>query len=198
MSWENTSGLFKTVPTWMLAIPIVGLALIVALVVVLVSIQIWRGEALVCADGSYFDDECSQTTAIDLTAGAVVAFDRSNGCPTGWEEFSGAAGRFIVGAGRHSQHNQYGNPVPEKKLGETGGQDRVKLEIEHMPKHRHRNPSRGADDRGEEILQSLQATGDGEYGGVHERPTEVTGGDQPHDNMPPYVALLYCKRVQER
>ena len=189
--WKEIWEFLKSVPG--------GVLFLFALfIVVLVAVQMWRGDALICGDGAFFAKKCKPVTAIDLPTSAIVAFDRTEGCPPGWEEFSGAAGRFIVGAGRHSEHNQYGNPVPEKKVGETGGQDRVKLEIEHMPKHRHRNPSKGADGRGKQILQSLQATGDGEYGGAHARPTEFTGGDQPHDNMPPYVALLYCKRVQER
>ena len=185
MSWKETLEFLKSVPGWMLCVAVVG-------VVLLVAIQMVRGDALICGDGAFFAKRCDPITVTDLPTGAVVAFSDEEGCPTGWGEYYDAKGRFIVGAGQHSLNNEYGTPVPIKLLGEKGGQDQVKLEINHMPKHKHENPSKGAD--GGKYVNALQATGRGEYGGFHARPTQYTGGNQPHNNMPPYVALRYCKK----
>ena len=183
MSWRE---ILESVPSrWMLVLVLVALALVV--------FQMLRGDALVCPDGSIFAKRCDPTTAVDLPSDAVVAFAGKDGCPDGWTEYPEAAGRFIVGAGRHSEHNRYGNPVTPKKVGDRGGEDQVKLKIEHMPKHLHQNPTRGSGRKGR--VPTLQAMDDGHKdGGRHQRPTNITGGSQPHDNMPPYVALLYCKR----
>ena len=177
--------ILESVPSrWMLVLVLVALAL--------VAFQMLRGDALVCPDGSIFAKKCDPITAINLPSDAVVAFAREDGCPVGWTEYPDAAGRFIVGAGRHSEHNQYGNPVPEKQVGDRGGQDQVQLETQHMPKHLHQNPTRRNGPRG--TVPALKAVDDGfTDGGRHRRPTAEKGGDQPHENMPPYVALLYCK-----
>lgn len=167
--------------------------LLVLVVVVLVVIQMWRGDALVCANGAIFAKSCDPVTAVDLPSDAVVAFAKEDGCPVGWSEYQLAAGRFIVGVGRHSEHNRYGNPVATKKVGEKGGEDQVKLKIDHMPSHSHQVPSRGNPPEPEKIF-ALKAAARGHHIGRHSRPTDTTGGNQPHDNMPPYVALLYCKR----
>ena len=160
--------------------------------VVLVAIQMWRGDALVCADRSIFAKSCPETSE-SLPSSAVIAFDRIEGCPDGWTEHERARGRFIVGVGRHTEHNQYGNEVLAKEVGDTGGEDQVRLEIKHMPKHSHRNPSR-ADEGSKEQVHALKATHRGEYGGKHARPTEVSGGGEPHENMPPYIAFRLCKK----
>ena len=187
MSWKETLEFLESVPGRILSVAVVG-------IVALVAIQMWRGDALICADGSFFAKSCDPPTVVDLPKGAVVAFSKEEGCPTGWEEYDDAKGRFIVGVGQHSLNNEYGTPVPIKQVGEKGGQDQVKLEVEHLPAHKHENPSRGADGRGNYFVQALQATGLGEYGGVHARPTQETGGNQPHNNIPPYVALRYCEK----
>ena len=179
MTWKNF--LLDPVFKWAFLVAVVG-------AVVLVAIQMWRGDALVCSDGSVFARSCLTPT---IPLGAVVAFDRDNGCPAGWTEHQAAAGRFIVGVGRHSEYNVYGNDVTWKAVGDTGGTDQVRLEIDHMPSHAHQTPSTGS---GSNLrVWALSATGRGEYGGRHARPTDATGGGQPHDNMPPYIAFYLCR-----
>ena len=187
MPWNEI--LLERLPRWALSLAAVG-------AVLLVAFQMLRGDALVCGDGSIFSKSCDPITAVDLPTGAVVAFDTEN-CPPGWTEYQEANGRFVVGVGFDSQHNKYGNAVEDKTLGATGGSDQVKLEIDHLPSHFHENPTRGNDDRGQEIEWALQATGRGQYGGPHSRPTQTTGNDMPYDNMPPFVALQYCRRSVE-
>ena len=100
--WE----FLKQVPRWIYHVALVVLVL-------LVVIHVWRGYPLVCGgeNWSVFDKSCGPATSIDLTAGAVVAFDRERGCPDGWEVDTGAAGRFIVGAGNATESNDDGTRV---------------------------------------------------------------------------------------
>ena len=127
-----------------------------------------------------------------IPAGAVIAFETKDGCPAGWEEHKDAAGRFILGAGKYSDHNAYGREVYPHQVGDTGGQNQAKLEIPHMPSHSHQNPSRGNNSR--EVVHALQATDRGEYGAGHPRPTAETGGDEPFDIMPPYIVFRLCRK----
>ena len=76
-------------------------------------------------------------TGADLPSGAVVAFDREDGCPPGWSEYRDADGRFIVGTGRHSVHDRYGNEVAELGFGAVGGERTHKLSVDEMPSHEH-------------------------------------------------------------
>ena len=90
-----------------------------------------------------------------------------------WEQLKD---RFLLGAG---------NTYPS---GSTGGEATHKLTIEEMPKHRHYMITNvGGND-----YQAL-VTGDGGYN-TNESTTEV-GGDQPHNNMPPYLAVYMWKRT---
>ena len=53
--------------------------------------QMYRGDALVCADGAIFAKRC-----VNFPADAVLAFEAVR-CPKGWRLHANSAGRFIVG-----------------------------------------------------------------------------------------------------
>lgn len=59
----------------------------------------------------------------------VVPFNLADGCPTGWKELNIMKGKFIVGAGT-LDGNSY-------SLGSSGGQSKVSLQKEEIPKHIH-------------------------------------------------------------
>ena len=130
-----------------------------------------------------------------IPPGAVVAFD-SESCPRGWTPYTRGAGRFLIGAGRHSEHNGFGTEVPVKVPGATGGEDQAVLTIDQMPRHRHQNPTEGGSGTGR--TSALRATDNGNVSDdgrhAHARPTAHEGGGQPHDIMPPWVALTFCSR----
>ncbi|MFD3190904.1 hypothetical protein ACFMPD_11595 [Sedimentitalea sp. HM32M-2] len=127
-----------------------------------------------------------------LLSQAVIGFNRSEraggACPPGWSLFDAAGGRFIVGAGNHSNSgvSEYPSYADDPDQA-TGGAEFVELKIEHMPAHTHRflTPTltrpRGAGQ--EHVSYSENA-----------RNTESTGGSQPHYNLPPYIALYFCKK----
>ena len=126
--------------------------------------------------------------------------------PGQWEAFEPAGGRFIVGNdGRQEWRVQLDGAVP---IYVTGGESEVTLVTENMPPHSH--PFDGPDSdqvprfegHGEwngEAVNFAVATG----GGGSDFSDGVgyisawltvgeTGGGQPHNNMPPYIALYWC------
>ena len=149
--------------------------------------------------------------------GAVVAFDREDGCPAGWSHYEAAAGRFIVGIGRHTGHDASGNELANLELREQGGERAHRLSVNEMPRHGHRlfvEPTRG-DHVGlpwwvppGEVAEVAAGTlpghdpvgrfmyGHGQsFGNLRARILiEEEGGTEPVDNMPPYTALRFCRR----
>ena len=98
---------------------------------------------------------------------------------TKWQKLEG---RFILAAS--SGH----------AVGETGGEESHKLTVDEMPSHRHEAVSTNGNSRNVslypfEMISSNRNTVD----------TNVilpTGGDQPHNNMPPYITRVYWERIE--
>lgn len=96
-----------------------------------------------------------------------------------WEKITG---RFLIGAG-----GSYA-------LGSTGGQESVALTVAEMPYHSHNFSILGSGDRGsaegnvtyEETWNHFQ-----EFGYV----TAGAGGNQPHNNMPPYIGCNIWRKI---
>ncbi|WP_133122873.1 hypothetical protein [Zhengella mangrovi] len=135
---------------------------------------------------------------------AVVAFDLKGGCPTGWDNVTDTeegrqrfAGRFIVAAGP-AQMRSEGGSTEERKFRIGGGEERVTLETDQMPNHRHAiYPHSGvlaSNDPAQSIPRAQGAGATGEINQVRNGVTGAEGGGQSHNNMPPYIALHYCKK----
>jgi len=91
-------------------------------------------------------------------------------------------------------------------VGETGGSATVILSLDQIPAHSHSVQCAAAGD----ALSPANAVFAGEsrgnppaYGALPGPPAilrntavAMTGGGQPHDNMPPYVALNFCIALQ--
>lgn len=113
--------------------------------------------------------------------------------PTGWALCDGGNGtpdlrrRFIVGAG--SGGGQYG-------IGETGGLDQVTLSVAQMPSHNHNN----GDWRWLLLVNGNNTTNSIDRSATEPNlvtPAEIqpAGGNQPHENRPPYYALAYIMKL---
>ena len=136
--------------------------------------------------------------------GAVVAFLHPCKEADGWEDYADGAGKFLLGVGKgvlrpqgpHKpplSHSEM--PLSEIKFGDQGGQETHTLTIPEMPQHNHHNES------GKYLVQRT-----GEYTEIGTDSTENTidirhgfaikpaGGGQPHNNMPPYIALHFCQK----
>lgn len=134
----------------------------------------------------YFSDKFSEKghthSSVDLPVGAVVAFDLSDGCPIGWEEFNDAQGRFILG--RSDERSEWA-------FRQRHGEAEHVLTIPEMPSHDHKYL-----DNSYAIVKPISRSGDGGHRDV-QRTTDKTGGGQPHNNMPPYISLYWCKKLDK-
>lgn len=117
--------------------------------------------------------------ALDIVAptGAVIAFNLES-CPRGWTPYEQASGRFIVGVSNGSQSSQ-------KPLGQTGGSETHRLSIAELPSHDH-GGILGGDGKKAGMLN------DWAYHAAGYVRIKPQGGGQPHNNMPPFLAQLYC------
>ena len=134
-----------------------------------------------------------------LPKGSIIAF-YGNIIPLGWRICDGnngtpdLRGRFILGEGQ-------GTGLTNRIMGQTGGEESVTLTINQMPSHSHnissdrRLPGWNED----EIYRSNR---DRIYGYKRDGESSTntleltnTGGNRPHNNMPPYYILKYIMRV---
>jgi len=116
---------------------------------------------------------------------AVIAFDTPRGCPPGWSRFEQADGRFVLGVNDEKPRDD-GPRARSILYRTTGGEEMVTLTPEQMPVHKHRGPAAY-------VGAARTGRGDGAYGNASGDTTNA-GGSRPHNNMPPYVALYFCKK----
>lgn len=106
-------------------------------------------------------------------------------------------GRVPIGVGQ-------GPGLSDRLLGEAGGEETVTLNTTQIPSHNHSlqvqsNPGTSNNRVGKNL--ATNAEGIGQFGGTPGTPMNgeslsSTGGDQPHNNMPPYLTLNYCIAMQ--
>jgi len=117
--------------------------------------------------------------------GAIVMWPDESP-PEGWAVCDGSNGTpdlrdlFILGAG-----DTYSS-------GDTGGEKEHQLTIAEMPSHSHgyRRTNRRNSRRGNRNYNTRQNPMS-----FRNTNTGSTGGDQPHENRPPYYALKYIMRL---
>ncbi|MEL6680097.1 MAG: hypothetical protein AAFQ51_15435 [Pseudomonadota bacterium] len=142
----------------------------------------------------------------DLPGGAVVAFDGA--CPTGSTDFANGAGKVLLGAGdgqlvATGPHNGDRNPgdrieLTPVALGAQGGYEEYTLTEDEMPRHRH-FPHADIDrfvgfDTGV-TGNTVEYRSSNTTNIVNSGVTDFVGSSVPHNNMPPYVAVYFCKKV---
>lgn len=141
-------------------------------------------------------------TSIGLVpVNAVMAFDTRDGCPSpGWRNFDKALGRTIVGAdfpnwsgARHLDEKN--RTLSPRKPDDVGGEEIHLLTAEELPSHTHEitlpkkwGTKAGADAGG-------WGNGEAPNGDATFSTKPPAGGNKPHNNMPPFIALIFCKRV---
>lgn len=141
----------------------------------------------------------------NLPKGAIIMwYGEKSQIPDGWKLCDGHDGRpnlinkFVVGAGS------------EYYKGQTGGENAVKLDINQMPKHSHDIYEAGKHKHkisGRKYSGSWQNTlcrsGDNNdwaessthEAGNHTHSMETVGGDSPHENRPPFVAVFFIIKI---
>lgn len=142
-----------------------------------------------------------------VPAGAVAAFDLVKGCPPGWSEFQQAAGRFVLGVGAGNE-DENGEFLSERALSDTGGEEEVTLTEAQIPRHRHAISSQhrdvgplhdgfGGSPRDYGLRPNFDpnpSTVEGWSRALHKNFMEPIGQGKAHNNMPPYIALYFCKK----
>lgn len=160
------------------------------------------GMAVIAASGWWFYFEPKIQGYILQVAGevpndAIVAFDRtpSNPCPEGWTVWREATSRVILGAGNNEdsyeekyQLDENGKKLTPRGYREHGGSEVHILTIEEMPNHDH-GKIFGGDGQTKAGMNNEHAFHASGYKGM-----KAEGGSKPHNNMPPFVALYYCKK----
>ena len=150
--------------------------------------------------------------------GGVLAFDRDDltqeKCPPGWSPFVLGRGRVLIGAGDPSKGDKGvgsdDKPLTIRNLRDSGGAEMHKLEEGEIPAHKHMVEDPGHSHRvsgGYSTKGGTKGPGGGELtvgnyaGGDHYSRKQMTGikvrpndDGSPHENMPPYIALFFCKK----
>ena len=128
--------------------------------------------------------------------GAIVLWSgAASNIPDGWRLCDGTydtpnlRGRFVVGYGADDgDHNTIGN---------NGGEKTHKLTVSEMPSHYHSITMWGGDIADDWKKQNnLYLTHDKWSDQHNNRDFSSVGGDQPHENRPPYYVLCYIMRVK--
>jgi len=120
-------------------------------------------------------------SAAQFPTGAIIAFDQPEGCPEGWSPYLEAAGRMIIGTGK-------GDGLSNRKYRETGGEEAHTLSINEMPSHNHQYNHES------DVGGGCGRAGCNSHATYPSFSTSNTGGNRPHNNMPPYIALTYCRK----
>ena len=135
-------------------------------------------------------DTLKRASSDNLPRNTVIAVDDPRGCPTGWAPFTQADGRFILGV------TQGKSRLSTRFYAEDGGEETVTITEQQMPRHKHSYRDRSVASRGTAEMMT-----DGPLRGWQdlERETWPAGGTSssdalPHNNMPPYIALYFCKK----
>lgn len=131
--------------------------------------------------------------------GAVVAFDRPEECPEGWDLFKAGFGRMIIGAGGP------GDGLTKREFRLMGGTESHRLTSDELPRHEH--PVVGVGDmritewghsvNNNDFPARLDVDDGPPYNGVKGRlvaQAKKTEAVQ-HNNMPPFISLYLCKKT---
>ena len=144
-------------------------------------------------DGAVSGHGAAPVGCIILWSGAA------NNIPEGWALCNGQtvdgqktpdlSGRFVVGYDA--------NDGDYNAVGKTGGEKTHRLTVAEMPSHSHSITMWGGDIADDWKKQNnLYLTHDKWSDQRNTRYTDPAGGDQPHENRPPFYALCYIMRVR--
>ena len=135
----------------------------------------------------------SGASAVVPVGGIIMWSGDIASIPSGWALCNGANGtpdlrdKFVVGATSDSSGTSY----PGLQPGASGGEAEVTLTEAQLPSHTHtwdrQDSSTNANYRpwpanNNDVVKTTTETG-------------ATGGDQPHNNLPPYLTLAFIMRT---
>lgn len=151
----------------------------------------------------------TSTATAEIPASAVVAFDMPSGCPEGWmdvgkEDSQRFAGRTLVVVGDRVERTN-GETTEKRDYNEDGGTEEVLISKNHLPEHRHEINISTSREQHPGLGLYFPEGADTRYyvdnvvvvPAAKETPikTELEGTGKPLGNMPPYIALHFCKKA---
>ena len=123
-----------------------------------------------------------------------------NEIPEGWEEYVPMRG--VMPIGHDPEYRRDENDAEDYRLNalkHRSGKRSHKLTIEEMPKHKHNYGDIYFSENGGTVVTPTNYgsnKSDYDNGGFEmDRTSKDTGGDQPHNNMPPYRVVQFIKYV---
>lgn len=123
-----------------------------------------------------------------VPSGMIAAFDL-NECPVDWDPYSEAVGRVLVGAGSVAG-------LTVRRVGAEGGAETVTLNVEQLPRHQHQtvetgDPTNSKFGIGIAMHSRTGVNWTDQFGASL---TGFAGDGKPHENMPPFRVVTFCKR----
>jgi len=151
--------------------------------------------ALNAANGINVNGKLKESGNELIPRGVIVAWTGTTP-PGGWALCDGAngtpdlRGRFILSMGQ-------GAGLTNRTINSPGGEETVKLTIDTMPSHNHKllmrwHPWNGG---GDMFLREGYKEGVKAEVPAHNASIDNTGGDKPHNNMPPFYVLAYIMKL---
>ena len=130
-----------------------------------------------------------------LPVGAIILwYGDAGSVPDGWHICDGSAGtpdlseRFVIGADPEGASFTF---FLFYRQGTTGGAKEVTLSIDQMPEHSHDYSTRNTKSG---LCWAGGNDGVWQHDGTSQ--SSAAGGNAPHENLPPYMALYYIKRIR--
>lgn len=159
---------------------------------IIVGIIVTVGSALILYFAKLIKDTLD--TGLTIPRGGVVAFDRADGCPDGWSDFTEGQGRTIVGSGDKYDYRS------------KGGAATVTLTEAQMPAHSHdvaaiTNWDTNIDQWGHTVKGNgdrarLDVDDGPPWGNLFGKVSALAKKQkaEEHENLPPYIALHLCRK----
>jgi hypothetical protein len=95
--------------------------------------------------------------------------------------------KFIVGSGTATGNKEYG----DYNIGTTGGSEKHQMSVEEMPSHSHKFQVNTGPTSGRNIsCDGSSCLGNNSSNQISGN-MNTTGGNQPHENRPPFMAMVY-------
>jgi microcystin-dependent protein len=130
-----------------------------------------------------------QEVSTGVPSGVITMWSgTTSDIPSGWTLCDGTdstpdlTDRFVVGAG-----GQY-------SAGDTGGSDTVQLSESEMPSHTHIQTAWNGGATGDTFSTNYEYVSANDIQAT-ESSTQSAGGDNAHENRPPYYALAYIMKI---
>jgi hypothetical protein len=148
--------------------------------------------------GTEFAGRIKDSTGYVMPRGGIIMWSGTiDEIPAGWVLCDGTnatpnlSGRFIVGVNTKNKDTDPKNEI--YSVGEIGGEATHKLTVNEMPAHSHAyhkaEYNYGHKDGGEDVTRY------GREDQLDNGKTTETGGNQPHENRPPYYALAFIMKL---